>query len=267
MIFIEGPPSITDWLSVAATVLTFGVALWALFYARRQVKEAKEARQQIDDIERKRSEPSVVVYMEPAASQYIQEIVIKNFGLTPAYDVKFVSNPPIQRTADNDRKAAEDVELPEVIPYLAPGQEWRTIWDVSRDRSVNEKLADRHEVEVTFKGLDDVELKSRAVLDWAPLKTKRFMDTLGVHDLAKAVKEMNTRQKKWNETPGGLRVWVRSGDERDQRLKEEALRFRALREEERAELKRTLEDTAKRDSQEEPPLLEIDPDQPSKEHR
>ncbi|MFL4472484.1 hypothetical protein ACIPVK_00595 [Paeniglutamicibacter sp. MACA_103] len=262
MILLEGPPSTTDWISAVATILTFGVALWALFYARGQVKESMEARRQLDDIEKKRSEPSVVAYMEPAASPFIQEIVIKNFGPTPAYDVKFVSDPPIQRTGDADRKVAEDVEIPEVIPYLAPGQEWRTIWDVSRDRSDNKDLADRHEVEVTFKGLEDVELKSRAVLDWAPLKTKRFMDTLSVHDLAKSVKEMNTRQKRWSETPGGLRVWVRSGDERDERLRNEARRLRELNQAQREELKKSLEDTSMSASQEEPPRLELDSDQP-----
>ncbi|MBV1778725.1 hypothetical protein KRR55_06310 [Paeniglutamicibacter sp. ABSL32-1] len=262
MIVVQGPPSITDWISAAATVLTLGVAVWALFYARGQVSESKKARRQLDDIERKKSEPAVVAYMEPAASPFIQEIVIKNFGPTPAYDVRFISDPPIQRTGDTNRADVDNVDIPAVIPFLAPGQEWRTIWDVSHERSKNEKLADRHEVEVTFKGLDDVELRSRAILDWAPLKTKRFMDTLGVHDLAKAVKDMSTLQKKWSESPRGLQVWIRSGDEKDARRREEARRFRAINEAQREELKRTLEFTSNRGLQEELPTPETDPDQP-----
>ncbi|GAA3322690.1 hypothetical protein GCM10017711_07500 [Paeniglutamicibacter sulfureus] len=238
-----------------------------MFYARGQVSESKKARRQLDDIERKKSEPAVVAYMEPAASPFIQEIVIKNFGPTPAYDVKFVSDPAIQRTGDVNREEVDDVDIPAVIPFLAPGQEWRTIWDVSHERSKNKILADRHEVEVTFKGLEDVELRSRAILDWAPLKTKRFMDTLGVHDLAKAVKDMSTLQKKWSETPRGLQVWVRSGDEKDAKRRDAALRFRAINETQREELKRSFEDTSTRDSQEEPPPLELDSDQPSQEHR
>lgn len=217
MIVIGGEPSVTDWIAAVSAIATFAVALWALFYAKRQIKEASESRKQVDAIEKKRAEPAVIAFMEPAASQIIQELVIKNYGQTPAYDVKLLSNPPIQRTADADRAKAEDVDIPEIIPYLAPGQEWRTIWDSGHERAQNTVLADRHEVTVTFKGIDDEELRSHAILDWGPLKSKRFMDTYGIHHLAKATREMNNRQKKWGPLSGGLNVWFRDGDAKDER--------------------------------------------------
>ncbi|MFJ6416524.1 hypothetical protein [Paeniglutamicibacter sp. NPDC091659] len=255
MIFIEGPPSITDWVSAVATALTFVIALVALLYAKSQLKEASLARQQTKDLEMERSQPYVVAYTEPAAAETILDLVIKNYGLTAAYDVKIDIDPWPQRAP------SEIVKLPEVIPFLAPGQEWRTMWDTSLARK-DSTLPDRHEAQITYRGLGDNVLHTEAILDWGVYKSKLYMVTYGMHDLAKAVREMNKTQKKWSEFSGGLKVFSRSGDEKDARRKEEARRYREYDEAQRAELKKTLEFTANRAAQEASPPLEIESDQP-----
>lgn len=244
MLVLDNSPSVTDWIAAGSGLATFLVALIALVFAAGQINESKIARRQVDEIERKKAEPSVVAYMEKAPSPYIIELVVKNFGPTPAYDVVVTSDTPIQRTGDNDRSVAEDVEIPDVIPFLAPGQEWRTIWDVAHTRSDHENLPDRHEVTVEFKGIDNVALSSRSVLDWGSLKSTRFMTTLGVHDLAKATKEMARTLKRATDIHGGLNIWVRSGEAKDQRQREWARKIDALNEQEKEDLKESFRDTS-----------------------
>lgn len=59
------------------------------------------------------------------------DLVIKNFGQTTAYNVR-VKVPPLQMVPYRDPDTGEQVTcvpVPESIAVLAPGQEWRTVWD------------------------------------------------------------------------------------------------------------------------------------------
>lgn len=110
-----------------------------------------------------------------------------------------------------------EVAIPEVIPILAPGQEWRSSWDNSRDR-LESTLPDRHDGTVTFNGLEDKQLTSPVVLDWSICKARRWIEVYGQHDAAKALRDIRTTLKKWAEGPqGGLAVFTRDGDARDER--------------------------------------------------
>lgn len=257
MTFVEGPPSVTDWISAGAAALTFVIALIALVYAYFQLKESALARKQSRELERERSQPYVVIQTDQAAAHTILDIVIKNYGQTAAYDVKIDIDPWPRRAVGGD----EEVEMPVVIPFLAPGQEWRTLWDGFIQRSSSE-LPDHHVAKVSYRGLGDQRLHTEAILDWGIYKSMQYMVTYGIHDLAKAVREMNASQKKWAEFGGGLKVVSRSGDKKDAKRRKENRRYRKIDEAQREELKRTLEFTSNRGLQEESPTPGIDPDQP-----
>ncbi|WP_165693845.1 hypothetical protein, partial [Mycolicibacterium diernhoferi] len=86
------------------------------------------------------AQPNVVMYTElnPSSKRFL-EIVIKNFGSTPAYNVKTVIDPPLKATPNNVSKGKlADVPIPE-FPILAPGQEWRTGWDFYLSRKRHNK--------------------------------------------------------------------------------------------------------------------------------
>lgn len=212
-------PNAADWISASAGVLTFVIALIALLYAKGQLKEASLARQQSKDLESERSQPYVVVYTEQAAVPEILNIVIKNYGQTAAYDVKVEIDPWPKRAN------GEVVKLPERIPFLAPGQDWQTMWDVSGDR-LKSDLPEKHDARVTYKGLDEKPLATRAILDWGIYRSKIYMVTYGMHDLVRAAREMNKNQKKWTDGQTGLRVFTRDGDAKDSRLVAKAKAFR-----------------------------------------
>jgi hypothetical protein len=113
------------WFTAAVAAVT---VLVAGRYAKQQVDEARRTREE-------QAQPNVVIYSElnPSVKQYI-EIVVKNFGTTPAYNVKVTVAPPLKATPNLiSRDKLFDVLIPE-FRILAPGQEWRTGWDHSVSR-------------------------------------------------------------------------------------------------------------------------------------
>lgn len=147
--------ALAAWVAVLVGIATIVVAGR---YAKQQVDKAQEqvreaqktrldqerqAREAIETqvrIAEEQAQPNVVLYteMNPSAKQFV-EIVVKNFGTTPAYHVKASFDPPLKATPNllSKGKLAE-VPIPD-FPILAPGQEWRTGWDHSRSRKQHQK--------------------------------------------------------------------------------------------------------------------------------
>lgn len=122
-------PDADTW-SAWAQIATVGVAGWALIYARGQVKEARETRERV-------AQPDVVVYIErDPQNWHYMDLVVKNFGQTPAYNVR-VKLPPLDVVPYENMATGEQVTelwVPTNIAVLAPGQEWRTSWDSGIER-------------------------------------------------------------------------------------------------------------------------------------
>lgn len=209
----DNGPSTTDWISAGSSALTLLIAVVAAGFAWGQLREASKARKQTKKLELEKSQPYVVMSMEESIGPEFIDLVLRNYGPTAAYNVKVELDPWPQRTHDG-----EIVQLPEVIPVMAPGQEWRTHWDEGRER-IKSELPDKHVGKVTFLGVDKAMLSSDAILDWSIYKSKIWTVKHGIHDLTQAVQSMRDTQKKWNESiHGGLKVFSRSGDAKDQRF-------------------------------------------------
>ncbi|WP_139830915.1 hypothetical protein [Mycobacterium paraense] len=117
----EGWSALAAWTTV---LIAFGAAVFAWF----QVREARRTREE-------QAQPNVVIYSELnlSALDWI-EIVVKNFGTTPAYHVKVTITPPL--TSQPNLISGDylfEVPIPEFL-ILAPGQEWRTGWDHTPSR-------------------------------------------------------------------------------------------------------------------------------------
>lgn len=202
-------PSATDWISAISTAATLVVATLAAGIALFQLRQGKK-------LELDKSQPYIVMTMQESISPEFIDLVIRNYGQTAAFDVKTEISPKPKRT----QTGAEDVQLPEVIPVMAPGQEWRTHWDSANDRYSSD-LPDRHEATITYSGEKDIYKKpmaSKAILDWSIYKSRVRMVEYGVHDLAKAVRGIRKNQEKWTENAqGSLSVYIRSGDDKDEK--------------------------------------------------
>nr|WP_322859156.1 hypothetical protein [Mycobacterium europaeum]MEA1159286.1 hypothetical protein [Mycobacterium europaeum] len=84
---------------------------------------------------RKVSQPNVVVFIDhnPKNFQYL-DLVVKNFGQTPAYHIELTMDNPLDVSPYHLNATGQDIgvthlDMPQRIAVLAPGQEWRTLWD------------------------------------------------------------------------------------------------------------------------------------------
>lgn len=191
------------WLAIAAwAALTLGVIV--LLYTNRQVKRNRQLK--TDQIR-----PQVTMFMEPhAADWHVIELVVKNFGSTAAHDIRidFVNHPTVAAYEDTDYDGPPDVaelDLPSELTYLAPGQEWRTVWDsaISREE-LGGNIRSRFDGMLTYfdtprpdrdTGMARVWNKRRlafetkVTLDWATLQPVRRLEMMTSHDLAKREKQ------------------------------------------------------------------------------
>ncbi|MFY9766583.1 MAG: hypothetical protein WAK42_16645, partial [Mycobacterium sp.] len=92
-----------SWLAWAVWAL-LGLGLVALIYANQQIRRSH--RLQIDE-----TRPHVGMFMEPhAADWHVIELVVRNFGKTPAYDVSFTfPHPPTVAEYENATDGYADV--------------------------------------------------------------------------------------------------------------------------------------------------------------
>ena len=150
-------------------------------------------------------QPNVAMFMEPSANDWhLVELVVKNFGRTPAFGVRFeFANPPTVGKYENasydDRYVdITPLNLPSEIPYLAPTQEWRIVWDSALDRrELGEAIASRFHGAVTYydqpKSREGKQTghqyRTTAVLDWATLHPVERLELLTTHDLARQEKQ------------------------------------------------------------------------------
>lgn len=173
------------------------VLIAALVYAWRAYQRARTHAEEL-------MQPNVAMYMESAANDWhLVELVVKNFGQTAAYSIRFEwAHPPTVGKYENvyeDRYVdIVPLNLPAEIPYLAPSQEFRIVWDSALDRrELGETIASRFDGAVTYfdkptgKGSKRAgrQFRSAAVLDWATLHPVERLQLLTTHDLARQEKQ------------------------------------------------------------------------------
>ncbi|MEU4322870.1 hypothetical protein AB0F85_11715 [Nocardia fluminea] len=244
-----------DAWAASAGWTTAAVAVGAAVFASKQVKEARRTREE-------QAQPNVVMFTEPNHTFWQDlELVVKNYGTTPAYDVRmsFDPKPQVSPNPSEPQAGVTDLFYPEVIPILAPWQEWRTSWDYATDRIDVEGLATRHEGKLTYKDRQGNTYTTEAVLDWDTLKGTMRMDTKSIHHVVKMLEKQNEQLKtiaqsltRFGSENSG--VWVYSADakvESERRREENA--ERAIR---RRGLDRMLRPDAYRDPISTPPSAE-----------
>jgi hypothetical protein len=234
----EAGPSVTDWITAIGAIVTAVVAVAALIYAARQLVEASKAREQTKQLELEKSQPYVVVTMEELdGNPAILNLVIRNYGTTLARDVRVTIDPKPE--SSNGGQGIQEIGYPSVIPALAPNQQWSTTWDFSIYRKDTD-LPDLHKGKVTYLGIDGQTLTTEIVLDWSIYKSRHWILRRGIHDVAEAVRDIRSNQKKWTESAarGGLKVISRDGDAVDKRnrrsYKRQIARVQAQQQQQRA---------------------------------
>ena len=191
-------------IAAGGTVGTLIFAVLTVLAAFRQVKAALKQAEEARELRLQQERPYVAVFMEPSAAALIMDLVIRNFGTTAAFKIKVTITPHPQRAGQAG--GVEDVWLPTMLPTLVPGQEWRTMWDIGPDRK-KRGLPDQHAVEVEYYDSRGERFSEDYQLDWNVFWRQLNVRVHGLHDAAKALKEINQTMKEWRKGGGrGLAV-------------------------------------------------------------
>ncbi len=183
------------WTALAAWVAII-VVIIALIYAWRQYLKARDRQSEL-------TQPNVSMFMEPSSADWhLVELVVRNYGQRPAYNLRFeFANPPTvgkyESSYDDNFVDIAPLNLPSEIPYLAPSQEWRIVWDSALDRKqLGEAIASRFDGAITYYDEPGSpgkpsgrKLRNAAVLDWATLPPVDRMELLTTHDRARQEKQ------------------------------------------------------------------------------
>ena len=198
----------------AATVLVAG---WALIYARGQVREARDTRERV-------AQPEVVVFVDHHQIRRYVDLVIKNFGQTTAYNVR-ITLPPLEVARYTNQDTGDEVThllMPKTIAVLAPGQEWRTVWDSAvRRKNFKGKLKDQYGGFVDFDDKVDGPGK-RSYRNPIALDIKMFWNTMWIErSESKTVKDalydIADTMKSYKREHDGIWVYTVPGDEERRR--------------------------------------------------
>ena len=219
--------SLTGWLSAAYRWLphlhmradaaqawgawaTFGIAAVAAVFAYGQVKVARETREE-------QAQPNVVMYAESTPSHWqFLDIVLRNFGATPAYNVTVEITPEPRRSPDYEGAEVSKVAFPQLTKLLAPGQEIRTMWDfavaredymrklhdrydrrqLTRSEFRERELRSRHEAIVRYEDSHGNKYEMRSTLDADLLRDTMKTTTYTVHDLTKRIEKQQKALEK-----------------------------------------------------------------------
>ena len=191
--------SATGWTAYY-TLLTAGlllVAIAAALYARNQVQIAREA-----------TRPYIIVTAEPSPIGWrVMDLVIRNIGQRPAYNVKVSLTPEPVRANETPGAPISEVQwLREPIPMLAPGQELRTFYDAMEERlnSGRSDLPTSHDYSVEYdegtvaakKGKRDH--RDSGVVDLNAMAGAMQPDVYNIHHVASALRDIKKEVAKMN---------------------------------------------------------------------
>ncbi len=174
------------WIAIG-TLTTAVVALAAGVAAFWQVREMRRTRED-------EARPYPAVFMESHRDNpQLVDLVVKNFGSTSAYSITVEFEPPLRRS---DGEGGSDVAGTfEELPVLVPNQDWRTLWDIGKDRLPLD-LPLRHEAVLRFKNERLEEFVLDFVLDWSVYHSRIYVDRKSIHHGAEALQQISKTLKR-----------------------------------------------------------------------
>ena len=190
----------TDWIAFTAifTALLWAVAVVAALYTFQQVKIARAQAEEARTAEIEANRPYVIVMVEPSAAVGLPffDLVVKNIGRRPALNVSIKLDPPPVRARE-----AEGAELAKTkmfnrpVAMIAPGQEMRTFYDSAIDRNGRDDLPTSHTVHLAYEDSSGRPYPEESVLDVNALEGIVYTSVKTVHDIGKALIEIQKTLK------------------------------------------------------------------------
>lgn len=212
-------PNADTWAAWAQWV-TVAIALGAAIFAYQQVQLARETRERV-------AQPEVVVFVDHHQIRRYVDLVIKNFGQTTAYNIQ-ITLPGLEVARYKSEATGQEVThvlMPKKIAVLAPGQEWRTVWDsaVRREKFQGE-LRDQYGGFVEFDdkvdGADKRTYRNPIALDIRMFWNTMWIEQKKGNTVESHLRDIATTLESYKEEHDGVWVYTVPGDEeRDHRTK------------------------------------------------
>jgi hypothetical protein len=215
------------WAALAQWV-TAAIAFGAAIFAYQQVKEARKTRERV-------AQPEVIVFVDHHQVRRYVDLVIKNFGQTTAYNIR-ITLKPLEVARYINQETGEEVRhllIPKTIAVLAPGQEWRTVWDsVVRRENFPGKLVDQYGGFVDFDdrvdGPDKRSYRNPIALDIKMFWNMMWIERKKGKTVEDALYDIAGTLKSYHDDESGIWVYTVPGDEERQRRIEDARYFDAV---------------------------------------
>jgi hypothetical protein len=245
-------PAEWDALGVIVTMAALIAAAVAAVIAARQLRQSHQAR--LDQ-----ARPYVMLTAERTPSHFsLMDLHLQNVGAGPAHDVRIDVNPPLRRAQEVKEAPLESVRvLTRPIAMLPPGFSLNWYFDSGVDRAEAD-LPKSHEVRIWYHDGHGNRWDERHTLELDVFDDLLFSETLGVHHVAKSLREVEKSLKQQNEhlkNPIAVTTEPREGYEAKQRAQHEArlAQIAARREEEKRHQAASQEGNASTPSSESPP--------------
>jgi hypothetical protein len=170
------------------------VLVAAALFARSQVKEARELREE-------QNRPFVVIDLDSPQRPFF-DLVVKNIGTSMACNVRFDFDSKPESTmshASLDRlKVFRDG-----IANFPPGKEFRTLFD-SAIKRFQADLPDVYSVQVSYEDQEGKRrFKETMDIDFGLYWNRMSATRYGVHDIYKQLDSIHGVISKWGASPGG----------------------------------------------------------------
>jgi hypothetical protein len=190
---MDNPVTWTDVVQVGLVAGQLVVLIVAAIFARNQVKEARELREE-------QNRPFVVVDIQsdPGSLVYLEVV---NMGTSLACDVRIEIDPPLESAIDIP--VGKLKMLNEGIATLAPGKKYRTFFDQGFRRNEDSDLPMNYVATVTYTD----EKGKRPFKETMNLDLDLYMDMTevtrhGEHEIHERLKEIRDVFKKWTSGTG-----------------------------------------------------------------
>lgn len=196
-------PNSTDILQVVFVGLQLVVLVAAAIFARRQLNEAKQLREE-------QTRPFVVLDLESEEPPFFF-LAVKNIGTTMARDVRFEFDPPAESTIDHAN--LDNLKMfREGISTLPPGKEIKTLFDSAIQRHPAQ-LPEVYDVRVRYTDQERRKQYSETMdLDFGLYWGRLSITRRGIHHVHEELQRMRKEMKKWSPNLGSGLLLVSEED-------------------------------------------------------
>lgn len=203
------------WRSVPSAQLAPLESRWPLRQSRLQLRHSNRVR--LDQ-----SRPYVLVTLDQSPITFASiDFHIQNAGAGPAYNVRTVVDPRLQRADEvEDMPVAGAAFFNETIPMMAPGYDLRSHFDTMVARH-GSGIPNKYTFTVTYDDGHGHDWTESTVQDLDLLNDMLFAEQYGVHHVAKALREIKqTLERSKLLKKGELDAIVETRGEREARAAE-----------------------------------------------